>query len=501
MTATSGAVVGGRYRLHDLIGQGGMGRVWRGRDETLGRDVAVKEVLLPEGVADDHREQLLRRTLREALAAARLNHPGIITVHDVVEHEGAPVIVMEYVTGASLASLLDREGALPVRRVAEIGAAMLKALQQAHAAGIVHRDLKPDNVLLMDERVILTDFGIAHMADATTALTRTGAVIGTPAYMAPEQLEGRPPTSAHDLWSLGATLYAAVEGEAPFHAESFTALCIAVVTQPPRPTRRAGALAPVLAGLLTKDPAQRLTAEQALAALESVARGEVAPLVAPPTQVDTSGSGGFGSGGFGSGGFGPPPVYPAPVPPAPVTPTAPLRSVLGPHPHPHPHPHQVPAAEGARVPHQQPPPYPPAVAPTADGTDGTDGTPGTSPAVVRLLRFIGSMALLWAVGLALPWNDLSYLPPSYYSRVIAATAVISLVHALPRPRLHPGLMWALFLVFDVALFYVVMYVDSIGWMGLHGYSPMPGPIVVNALIVSTGVWLLWWKIPGARHPA
>jgi hypothetical protein len=250
-----------------------MGRVWRGRDETLGRDVAVKQVALPEGVGDEQREVLLQRVVREARAAARLNHPGIITVHDVVEHEGAPVIVMEYVTGRSLAAALAEDGGLPVRRVAEIGVLMLKALRRAHEAGIVHRDLKPDNVLLMDDRVIITDFGIAHLADATTALTQSGTIIGTPAYMAPEQLEGRPPAPAGDLWSLGATLYSAVEGRPPFTAETFTALCIAIVTQEPPAAERAGPLAPVLAALLTKDPELRATAEQALEQLEGVRTG------------------------------------------------------------------------------------------------------------------------------------------------------------------------------------------------------------------------------------
>lgn len=220
-------------------------------------------------------------------------------MHDVAEYEGAPVIVMEFVDGESLAAGVARGGALPVARVAELGAAMVKALRQAHVAGIVHRDLKPDNVLLMGERVILTDFGIAHMADATTALTRTGAVIGTPAYMAPEQLEGRPPAPANDLWALGATLYSAVEGEAPFSGDTFGALCVAVVTKEPRPMVRAGALAPLLGALLAKDPAARPSAEQALAALEAVARA------------------GAAAGAVG-GAFGPPPVMYGEVPLGPV---------------------------------------------------------------------------------------------------------------------------------------------------------------------------------------
>ncbi|MBO0513014.1 serine/threonine-protein kinase [Streptomyces beijiangensis] len=285
MANKDGELIGGRYRLVELIGQGGMGRVWRGRDETLERDVAVKEVMFPQGITADQREVLLQRVLREARAAARLNHPGIITVHDVVEHAGAPVIVMEYVAGMSLAAAIEQSGGLPVRRVAEIGAAMLRALSRAHAAGIIHRDLKPDNVLLMDDRVIITDFGIAHLVDSTMALTHTGTLIGTPAYMAPEQLSGQTPAPATDLWSLGATLYCAVEGEPPFSAETFTALCIAVVTGMPRPALRAEGLWVVLEALLTKDPVQRAGTAQALTALEEVARtGGVAYV---PTRVDT----------------------------------------------------------------------------------------------------------------------------------------------------------------------------------------------------------------------
>ncbi|MEY9939202.1 serine/threonine-protein kinase [Streptacidiphilus sp. MAP5-3] len=300
MAETNGELIGGRYRRVELIGQGGMGRVWRGRDETLGRDVAVKEVMFPRGITADQREVLLQRVLREARAAAQLNHPGIITVHDVVEHAGAPVIVMEYVAGTSLATAIEQSGGLPARRVAEIGAAMLRALSRAHAAGIIHRDLKPDNVLLMDDRVVITDFGIAHMVDSTTALTHTGTLIGTPAYMAPEQLSGQPPAPATDLWSLGATLYCAVEGEPPFSAETFAALCIAVVTGMPRPALRAQGLGAVLAALLTKDPTQRAGAAQALAALDEVARTGGVGYV--PTHLDAppAPAPGFGPAGPGA---------------------------------------------------------------------------------------------------------------------------------------------------------------------------------------------------------
>ncbi|MFJ1754802.1 ABC transporter substrate-binding protein [Kitasatospora sp. NPDC088134] len=281
MTVEDGRLIGGRYRLIEPVGRGGMGRVWRGRDETLHREVAVKEILFPVGLDEQQRELLLQRVLREARVAAGLNHPGIITVFDVVEHEGAPVIVMEFVVGASLAATVREEGRLPAARVAAIGLAVLDALAAAHAAGVVHRDLKPDNILLSGNRVVLTDFGIASIADATVALTSSGTLLGTPAYMAPEQLDGKPAAPAGDLWSLGATLYTAVEGEAPFAAGTLTALYVAILTQPPRAARHAGALGPALLGLLVKDPVLRLTADQTARTL-TAALASPAPVPAPP---------------------------------------------------------------------------------------------------------------------------------------------------------------------------------------------------------------------------
>ncbi|WP_206061901.1 serine/threonine-protein kinase, partial [Nonomuraea basaltis] len=280
MSGTSRELIGGRYRLVELVGQGGMGRVWRGWDETLRRDVAIKEVIIPAGLAGEQREKLVGRVMREARAAARLNHPGIITVHDAVEHNGAPMIVMELVAGKSLAAEIREHGRLPVQRVTEIGASVLDALTTAHTAGVVHRDVKPDNILLSGRRVVLTDFGIAGVTDATMALTSTGMIVGTPSYLAPEQLDGKQATAASDLWSLGVTLYAAVEGEPPFSGNTLTALYVAILTREPRQARRAGALTPVLASLLKKDPGQRATAENTALALAALLRTTPADSVA-----------------------------------------------------------------------------------------------------------------------------------------------------------------------------------------------------------------------------
>ncbi|MFB9967499.1 WD40 repeat domain-containing serine/threonine protein kinase [Sinosporangium siamense] len=273
MRDEDGDLLAGRYRLVEQIGAGGMGRVWRGHDETLERDVAIKEILFPPGIEPAQRDVLTQRAMREARSAARLNHPGIVTVHDVIDSGTAPVIVMEYVRGRSLAQVIAEEGRLDPLRVAAIGAMMLEALQEAHAAEIIHRDLKPANVLLAGKRTVITDFGIASLAGDAT-LTASGMLIGTPSYMAPEQARGKRITPACDLWSLGATLYAAVEGRAPYSGTDVIAVLSALLSDEPEPPHHAGPLAPLLAGLLRKDPAERFTAEEAARSLAG-ATGEI----------------------------------------------------------------------------------------------------------------------------------------------------------------------------------------------------------------------------------
>jgi tRNA A-37 threonylcarbamoyl transferase component Bud32 len=263
----------GRYRLRSLLGRGGMGMVWRAHDEQLDREVAVKELRLPELLDDAGRRTWMARLDREARAAARLRHPGIVTVHDwVTGDDGRPWIVMELVHGGSLEDLLKAEGRLPPRRVAQIGLQVLDALHAAHRAGITHRDIKPANVLLEGERVVLTDFGIAAI-EGDVSLTGTGAVIGTPAYMSPEQVRGQEVTAASDLWSLGATLYTAVEGRHAFAGPTAGAVLIAVATEDPPPPAHAGPLAPVLAALLHREPSQRPGAELLHTQLTAAAQG------------------------------------------------------------------------------------------------------------------------------------------------------------------------------------------------------------------------------------
>ncbi|WP_248964851.1 serine/threonine-protein kinase [Sphaerisporangium perillae] len=274
MTAETQRRVAGRYLLLEPIGRGGMGVVWRAHDELLDRLVAVKEVLY-RAMSEEDRAAFNRRTIREARAAGRLDHPSVVVVHDVIEEDDRPWIVMQLVRSRSLGEVLRAGGPLEPRVVAEIGGQVLDALRAAHAAGVLHRDVKPENVLLTEGgRVVLTDFGIATMSEET-ALTTTGNLSGTPAFMPPERLKGRPAVPESDLWSLGATLYAAVEGRPPFDRGAPVPTMAAVLNDRPEPTRLAGPLGPVIEGLLRKEPVERMSAAEAAEALRRVAAGEL----------------------------------------------------------------------------------------------------------------------------------------------------------------------------------------------------------------------------------
>ncbi|WP_370416307.1 serine/threonine-protein kinase [Streptomyces fradiae] len=262
--AAEGRLIGDRYRLDEPLGSGGMGTVWAGHDLLVHREVAVKEARTARDPAR------VERVLREARAAARVNHPSVVTVHDVVMEDGHPWIVMERVRGESLADRLDRDGALPEREAARIALHLAEALTAAHDRGVLHRDVKPANVLLADDgRVVLTDFGIAYIA-GEESLTRSGEFIGSLAYTAPERMGGRRPAPASDLWSLGVLVYEMTEGRSPFRRDSMEGTVAAVLTDAPPPPRRADALAPVVLALLAKDPEERPTADAVTARLRAV---------------------------------------------------------------------------------------------------------------------------------------------------------------------------------------------------------------------------------------
>ncbi|MEV5780250.1 serine/threonine-protein kinase [Streptomyces sp. NPDC052287] len=299
----TGRLVAGRYRLLAKLGHGGMGTVWRAKDETVDREVAVKEPRLPDHLPDRERANAFERMRREARAAARLDHPAVVNVHDVAVVDGQPWIVMELVRGRSLGAALE-EGTLGVREAARVGLEVLGALEAAHAAGILHRDVKPDNVLLGPHgRVVLTDFGIAQI-EGETSLTDTGGFVGSPEYIAPERVLGQRPGPSCDLWSLGVVLYAATEGVSPFRRSNTPATLQSVLNSTPAPPASAkGPLAEAINGLLDKDPSRRLGADRVRRLLEEAAE----PPAQAPTQVvrvpEDGGTGGAGrTGGTGRNG-------------------------------------------------------------------------------------------------------------------------------------------------------------------------------------------------------
>ncbi|GAA2075381.1 hypothetical protein GCM10009801_29990 [Streptomyces albiaxialis] len=274
MSEDTGRLVGGRYRLGDVLGRGGMGTVWRGQDEILGRTVAVKELRFPSSVDEDEKQRLITRTLREAKAIARIRSGSAVTVFDVVNEDSRPWIVMELIEGRSLADHIKEDGPLSAERAAEVGLAILDVLRAAHREGILHRDVKPSNVLLEDNtgRVILTDFGIAKV-EGDPSVTSTGMLVGAPSYISPERARGKPPGPPADLWSLGGLLFAAVEGRPPYDKGSAISTLTAVMTEPVPHSERAGELSEVISGLLVKDPEKRLDVESARVLLEPVAFG------------------------------------------------------------------------------------------------------------------------------------------------------------------------------------------------------------------------------------
>ncbi|MFC3998173.1 serine/threonine-protein kinase [Nocardiopsis sediminis] len=264
-----GRLLARRYRLTEPIGEGGMGRVWQGADELLDRPVAIKELSIPPHLPQHEIDVLRTRMLREAHSAAQLSHPSIITVYDVVETDDRPWIVMELVRGPSLGDILKRDGTMAPERAATIGLQVAAALAVAHDRGIVHRDIKPGNVLIAGKRAVLTDFGIARV-EGTTNLTRTGLLVGSPGYLAPEQAHGRKATPATDMWSLGVTLYQAVQGVTPFGRDTPVATLTAIVTEDVPPPDAAGPLRPLLERLLDKEPGNRPTVHEAARMLHEV---------------------------------------------------------------------------------------------------------------------------------------------------------------------------------------------------------------------------------------
>ncbi|MGW7755080.1 serine/threonine-protein kinase [Streptomyces violaceusniger] len=316
-TGGEGRLIANRYRLAARLGRGGMGTVWRAVDELLGRDVAVKELHVDEGLTAFDSQLRGERTLREARTVAQIKHPNVIVLHDVIEEDECAWIVMELVDGLSLADRLGAHGPVGAREAGRIAAALLDALRAAHARGVLHRDIKPANVLVESGtgRVVLTDFGIAQVTGSTT-ITETGSFVGSPEYTAPERMSGRRTGPESDLWSLGVLICTLVGGESPFHRESLAAVLHAVVFDEILVPEAAGPLKPVIEGLLRRDPEERLSGdevERMLRMAQEVGDTPEIPLEYTPTQPSVP----IGPDGRGSSAFVPAPVpVPAPAPAA-----------------------------------------------------------------------------------------------------------------------------------------------------------------------------------------
>ncbi|MDB1087401.1 protein kinase [Streptomyces sp. ACA25] len=282
-------LLAGRYRLGTVVGRGGMGTVWRARDEVLGRWVAVKELRLPVGIDDSERKRLVTRTMREAKAIATIRSRGVVTIYDVVDEGARPWIVMELIEGRSLAEVVREDGPMRPREAAETGLAILEVLHAAHKAGILHRDVKPSNVIIADEdgRVVLTDFGIAKV-EGDPSITSTGMLVGAPSYISPERARGDSLGPAADLWSLGALLYCAVEGRPPYDKGGAIATLTAVMNEPVQTPRSAGILTEVITGLLAKEPDERLDLVRTRVLLREALRTGAAPQETATTALSGS---------------------------------------------------------------------------------------------------------------------------------------------------------------------------------------------------------------------
>ena len=293
----AGALLGGRYRLDRMVGKGAMGRVWAAHDLVLNRPVAIKQVDLPPGMPAAELDQMVARTMREARAVASVSDPHVVTIFDLLPLQQGPAIVMELLSARSLAEILAADGPLTETDAATVGISVSAGLLAAHAAGIIHRDVKPGNVLIChDGRIKLTDFGIAR-STGEQSITATGLLLGSPAYIAPEVASGGSADPRTDAWGLGALLFACVQGVPPYDRGTPMATLAAVVQDPPPPHPRSGRLSGVIGGLLTKDPAARMSVGAAHQALLRIAtdtgRLVTHRLPPPPRRMDPPAPGGF----------------------------------------------------------------------------------------------------------------------------------------------------------------------------------------------------------------